>query len=49
VNIADVVAIVSYILGDTPEVFYEDAADMNEDGEINITDAVKLVENILNE
>lgn len=49
VNIADVVTIVSYILGDTPEVFYEDAADMNEDGEINITDAVKLVENILNE
>jgi endonuclease I len=49
VNIADVVAIVNYILGDTPEVFYEDAADMNEDDEINITDAVKLVENILNE
>ena len=47
VNVADVVAIVSYILGTPPEVFHFDAADMDDDGVINITDAVALVNYLL--
>ena len=47
VNVADVVAIVSYILGTPPEIFHFDAADMDEDNTINITDAVALVNYLL--
>ena len=47
VNVADVVAIVSYILGTPPEIFHFDAADMDDDGVINITDAVALVNYLL--
>jgi hypothetical protein len=47
VNVADVVAIVNYILGTPPEIFHFDAADMDEDNTINITDAVALVNYLL--
>lgn len=47
VNVADVVAIVNYILGTPPEIFHFDAADMDSDGVINITDAVALVNYLL--
>jgi hypothetical protein len=47
VNVADVVAIINYILGTPPEIFHFDAADMDEDGTINITDAVALVNYLL--
>ena len=39
---------VSHILGDTPPVFIRKAADLNNDGTINITDVTALVELILN-
>lgn len=47
VNIADVVAIVNYILGNPQEIFHFDAADMDDSGEVNITDAVALVSYLL--
>lgn len=47
VNVADVVAIINYILGTPPEIFHFDAADMDEDERINITDAVALVNYLL--
>jgi hypothetical protein len=47
VNVADVVAIINYILGTPLEIFHFDAADMDEDERINITDAVALVNYLL--
>lgn len=47
INIADVVAVVSYILGNTPEVFHEDVADWDDNGSINITDAIEIVNYLL--
>lgn len=49
VNITDAVALTNYVLGNPPEVFYEDAADVNGDGDINITDVSSLINLILNE
>ena len=40
----DVNAIASYIIGDTPDNFDEEAADVNGDKEINAADIVKLVD-----
>ena len=48
VTITDAVAVVDYILGNTPENFNEKAADVNNDGIVNITDAVGIVDIILN-
>lgn len=42
VNAADIVAIVNFIMGNPPVVFYQTAADINEDGKINIADIVML-------
>ena len=46
VNMSDVVTIMSYILGDDPSPFYEDAADMNDDGEVTVTDASILLDEL---
>lgn len=47
VDISDVVATVSHILGDTPSVFNRVAADVNEDSIIDISDVVGIVNIIL--
>ena len=47
VNVQDVVAIVSYILGANPQPFCFDNADVNEDGQINVNDVVGTVNIIL--
>lgn len=47
VSIADVVAIIDYLLGNTEGEFYEDAADVNGNGSINIADAVELIDILL--
>ena len=44
VNVTDVTALVSMILGNTPK---NDAADVNGDGEVNVTDVTALVSIIL--
>lgn len=43
VAVADIVAIISYILGDEPEGFIEAAADVNGDSIITIADAVMVL------
>ncbi len=47
VTIADVMAVVNYILGNTPKDFDFDAANVNNDEVITIADAVSLVKMIL--
>jgi len=47
VTITDAVAVVDYILGNTPDDFNTTAADVNKDGQVNITDAVAIVDIIL--
>ena len=47
VTIADVMAVVDYILGNTPKDFDSDAANVNNDEVITIADAVSLVKMIL--
>ena len=43
-NQNDVTAIANHIIGDTPESFDEEAADMNGDKKVNAVDIVKLVD-----
>ncbi len=45
---ADVRALVTHLLGNTPEGFNLDAADVNEDGYVNIRDVTALIAYILN-
>lgn len=47
IDISDVVMLVDYILGKTPEGFYVAQADKNKDGKIDISDVIKLVNIIL--
>ena len=47
IDINDVMALVSYICGQTPGVFVVDAADVNADGEIDINDVMRLVDMIV--
>lgn len=47
VDIADVVATAQYILGLEPNPFVLDAADMNDDGEITVTDVVLIIRGIM--
>ena len=47
IDVADVVGIVNYILGEPAEDFVEMAADVNGDGKIDIDDIVALVNIIL--
>lgn len=44
VDIDDLNAIVNYIMGDTPDNFDEDAADLNGDKVVNAVDIVKLID-----
>lgn len=43
---ADVMAILGYLLGDAPDGFDVNAADLNGDGMVTITDALLLMEMI---
>ena len=47
VNTADVRNLVSYLLGNTPEDFNVDAADINGNGDVNISDVTALIYLIL--
>ena len=42
-NALDIVIIVNYIFGETPDVFFFDNADVNGDGEINALDIVAII------
>lgn len=48
VNVSDISAIASYILGDEPTAFDFNMADINGDGEINVADVAAIVAVILN-
>jgi mono/diheme cytochrome c family protein len=43
VNDADVDAVASYIMGQSPTGFNKEKADMNHDGEVNAVDLVEIV------
>lgn len=47
VNVGDLAATASHILGNTPDSFVEKAADANEDGKINVGDLAKIAGIIL--
>jgi len=47
VTIADAIAVVNYILGNKPDPFPLDAADVNNDKKITISDAVGIVNIVL--
>lgn len=47
INIGDVTSVVSYILGQMPNNFYEAEADVDQDGVISITDVTSIVNMIL--
>ena len=47
INVTDIAATASYILGSTPTGFVEKAADVNEDNEINVTDIAGIANIIL--
>jgi hypothetical protein len=49
VNVTDVMNIVSHVLEKETEVFIKSSADVNGDGHVNITDAMGVIELILNE
>ena len=49
VNVIDVIAVISDILQETPNVFSETAADVNGDGKINVLDVIALIDIILNQ
>lgn len=45
---ADVDAVAKHIMGQTPDVFYEEAANINDDGKIDAADIVLIVNMIPN-
>lgn len=47
VDVADVVTTVNYIIGKKPEPFIKDAADMNEDSNIDVLDVIGIVQKVL--
>lgn len=46
VDVQDVMTTISHILGQKPEPFFEEAADVNGDGKVNITDVTELIEKL---
>lgn len=48
VDVADVITTVNYAAGMSPKPFIYEAADMNEDSNIDILDVVGIIQNILN-
>ena len=48
INVTDIMVVASYILGNTPEGFVFEAADVTKDGKINIIDIVAIANIILN-
>ena len=44
INVTDIVAIVSYLMGQNPQPFIIKAADAFSDGSINVTDIVKIID-----
>jgi hypothetical protein len=48
VNVLDIMAVISYMLGQDPQPFLFDAADVNEDQAINILDVIGIVNRTLN-
>lgn len=47
VSIADITAIIDYIMGQTNNTFYEESADVNCNGTVNIADVVDLIDKLL--
>ena len=47
VNVSDIMAIVNYILGSKPAIFYEEEANVNNDTAINVSDIMAIVNYIL--
>ena len=47
-NESDVIAMISYILGENPKDFDKEAADLNGDGEVTVADVVALISQISN-
>ena len=47
ITVTDAVMIISYILGESPAGFNEEAADVNGDSSITVTDAVQVIDMIL--
>lgn len=43
INVSDAIAIICYILGDTPLDFNASAADLNNDGKVTVTDALIII------
>jgi hypothetical protein len=48
VNVSDVLCIINHMLDSTPSVFDYAAADVNQDEAVNISDAITLINIILN-
>ena len=46
VDALDVMTTISHILGQKPVQFFEEAADMNADGKVDITDVTELIEKL---
>ena len=46
VSVADVVSIISYILGENPSEFKAAAADVNGDGKVTVADIVMVIDSI---
>ena len=46
VDALDVMTTISHILGQKPVQFFEEAADVNGDGKVDITDVTELIEKL---
>ena len=49
VNVTDITALISYLLGSQPQPFNHAAADLTGEGDINVTDATSLINFLLNQ
>ena len=48
VDVADIVALIDYVLGKNPDPFDVTVADLNGDGIIDVADVVLLINKVLN-